>query len=150
MKILRWTVVKFFKSYTHVSARKRSWGMATKRGERWKSPNAHDCMAYRDWQTGGHFYGAAEINCPENKQFPQITRFTHNWIYTVYWKLFHRSGFLSNMRLPWKTQFALKIFAVLNIFFSIQDFWPTLRLPKKTEFAWKVLVYYSKYMFCHE
>jgi len=56
---------------------------------------------------------------------------------TLYWKYFHRSGFLSSLRLPWKTEFALKCFTVLNIFFTIHEFWATLRLPWKTEFALK-------------
>jgi len=54
---------------------------------------------------------------------------------TLYWKIFHRSGFLSDLLLPWKTEFALKIFTVLSIFFTIQDLWATLRLPWETEFA---------------
>ena len=56
---------------------------------------------------------------------------------TLYWKYFHCSGFLSNLRLPWKTKFFLKIFTVWNIFLTIQDFWTTLRLPWKTELALK-------------
>jgi len=55
----------------------------------------------------------------------------------LYWKYFHCSGFLSNLRLPWKTEFPLKYYTVLNIFLTIQDFWATLRLPWKTEFALK-------------
>ena len=60
----------------------------------------------------------------------QITQITPSE-YTLYWKFFHHSGCLSNLRLPWRTVFALKIFTVLNIFFTIQGFWATLRLPWK-------------------
>ena len=72
--------------------------------------------------------------------------------------IFHHSGFLSNLCFPWKTEFGLKIFAVLNIlftftifeqlsfalinrafpafailniyFFIIQDFWATCACPE--------------------
>jgi len=54
----------------------------------------------------------------------QITRITPKWRYTEYTvlKIFHRSGFSSNLHLPWKTEFALKIFIVLNIFLSFRSF----------------------------
>ena len=42
------------------------------------------------------------------------------------------------MRLPWKTEFPLKYFTVVNIFLTVQDFSATLRFPWKTEFALKV------------
>ena len=38
---------------------------------------------------------------------------------------------------PWKTEFSVKFFTVLNIYFTNQDFWATLRLPWKTELPWK-------------
>jgi len=40
------------------------------------------------------------------------------------------SGFLSNLRLPWKTEGAQKCLAVLNIFFIIQEFWVTCAFPE--------------------
>jgi len=40
------------------------------------------------------------------------------------------SGFLSNLRLPWKTESALKFFALLNIFFVILKFWVTCTCPE--------------------
>jgi len=43
----------------------------------------------------------------------------------------------------WKTEFAVKFFIVLNIFFTIHDFLATLRLPWKTEFALKFLTVLS-------
>jgi len=43
---------------------------------------------------------------------------------------FYYSGFLSNLRLPWKTESALKFFAVLNIFFIILEFWVTCTCPE--------------------
>ena len=51
--------------------------------------------------------------------------------YTLYWKLFQRSGFLSNLCLPWKKEFAQKIVTVLNILFIIQDFSATCTCPEK-------------------
>jgi len=63
--------------------------------------------------------------------------------YTLYWNFFHRSGFLSNLHLPWKTEFALKIFTVFDIFFTIQHFWATLHLSWKTEFALKFLIVFN-------
>ena len=50
--------------------------------------------------------------------------------YTLYWKFFHHSRFLSNLRLPWKNRVALKFFTVLNILFIIQDFWATCVCPE--------------------
>ena len=44
--------------------------------------------------------------------------------------IFYYFGFLSNLRLPWKSEGALKFFAVLNIFFIIQDFWATSACPE--------------------
>jgi len=54
----------------------------------------------------------------------------------LYWKYFHCSGNLSNLRFPSKTELSRKIFTLLNIFLTIQDFWATLRLSWKTKFAW--------------
>ena len=61
----------------------------------------------------------------------------------LYWKYLHCSGFLSNLRLPWKTEFSMKIFTVLNIFLTIQDFWATLRLPWKPEFGLKFFIVFN-------
>jgi len=66
---------------------------------------------------------------------------------TLYWKFFHRSGFLSNMRLPCKTEFALKYFTVLNIFFTFRIL-SNLRLPWKTELPGKFSLYWT-YIFYH-
>jgi len=49
----------------------------------------------------------------------------------LYWIYFLHSGFLSNSRLPWKTEEALKIFTVLNIHFIIQDFWASSACTEK-------------------
>jgi len=82
----------------------------------------------------------------------QVTHYTSpnytnhpKWIYTEYTvlKIFFTSGFLSILRLPWKTEFSLKIFTVLNIVLTIQDFWATLRLPWKTEFALKLFTVFN-------
>jgi len=62
------------------------------------------------------------------------------WIYstlnTLYWKFFRRSEFLSNYRLPLKTEFALKFFTVWNIFLTIQDFWQLCACSEKHSVPW--------------
>jgi len=40
--------------------------------------------------------------------------------YTLYWTFFHRSWFLSNLRLPWKNRVTLKFFTVSNIRFTFR------------------------------
>jgi len=60
--------------------------------------------------------------CPE-KQLP--------WIFSLYWNIFYHSVFLSNSRLSWKTEGALKIFTILNIYFIMQDFWATRACREK-------------------
>ena len=75
----------------------------------------------------------------------QITRITPSeyTLNVLYWKYFNCSGFLSNLRMPSKTEFSRKIYNVLNIFLTIQDFWATLRLPWKTEFALKFFTIFN-------
>ena len=46
---------------------------------------------------------------------------------TLYWNFF---------TLVWKIEFALKFSTVLNIFFSIQDFWATCACPEKQSVPW--------------
>ena len=81
------------------------------------------------------YWGGAKKICPEINFFSLIRmgpetscKYTLN---TLYWKFFHRSGFFSNLRLPWKTECAPKIFTVLNILFNIQDFWASCPCPEK-------------------
>jgi len=50
---------------------------------------------------------------------------------------------LSNLRLPWKREFSLKNFTVLNIFLTIQDFRATLRLPWKSELPLKFFIVFN-------
>jgi len=51
--------------------------------------------------------------------WPKVVRYT---LKIMYCKFFHHSGFLTNLRLPWKTEFALQIFTVLNILFTYRIF----------------------------
>ena len=55
---------------------------------------------------------------------------------------------MSNLRLPWKTEFALKFFAVLNIFFSIHNIFEQFVLALKNivcpEFT-ALNIYYSSF-----
>jgi len=46
------------------------------------------------------------------------------WIYVIH------SGFLSNLRLPWKTELP-RNFSLYGIYFYIQNFWPTCACPEK-------------------
>jgi len=56
--------------------------------------------------------------------------------------IFYRSGFLSNLRLPWKTEFVLKFFTALRILLH-SGFLSNLRLPWKTELPWKFSLYWN-------
>ena len=67
----------------------------------------------------------ATCTCPDKLSVPW--KFSLNRIH------FLHSGFLSNLRLPWKTECALKIFTLVNVLFTIHDFLAALRLPWKTE-----------------
>jgi len=61
----------------------------------------------------------------------------------LYWKFFHRSGFLSNLRLPWKTEFVLKFSMILNIFFA--PFWIFEQLCaclEKQSWPWNTSLYW--------
>ena len=42
----------------------------------------------------------ATCACPEKQSLP--------WIFSLYWNIFYHSGFLSNLRLPWETEFPWK------------------------------------------
>jgi len=54
------------------------------------------------------------------------------WNFSLYWNISYHSGFLSNLRLPWKTECNLEFFTLLNILFIIQDFWATCVCPEKS------------------
>ena len=80
-------------------------------------PEIFRCMEYafyiqNFWTTCG---------CPEKQRVP--------WIHYIEC-IFYHSEFLSNLHLPWKTESALKFFAVLNIFFIILEFWGTCACPE--------------------
>ena len=60
--------------------------------------------------------------CPEKQRVP--------WIHYIECIFYYYSGLLCNVRLPWKTEGALKFFAVLNIFFIILEFWVTCACPE--------------------
>jgi len=55
----------------------------------------------------------------------QITRITPKWIYTEYIVLnifLTIQDFWATLSLPWKTEFALKFFTILNIYFTFRIF----------------------------
>jgi len=56
--------------------------------------------------------------------------------------IFYHSEFLNNLRLPWKTEFALNFFTVLNILLTFKIL-SNLRLPWKTEFALNCSLYWN-------
>ena len=64
----------------------------------------------------------ATCACLEKTELPW--NFSLYWIYVSYW------GFWQ-LALALKTEFPLKFFTVLNIFFTIQDFWATCAWPEK-------------------
>jgi len=83
----------------------------------------------------------ATCACPEKSELPW-----HFWLFNILFTF----RIFNNLRLAWK-QFHLKFFTVMNIFFTIQDFWATLRLPWKTEGAlnslyWICIFYYSGFL----
>ena len=68
--------------------------------------------------------------------FSQTRKFTVNtftgWIYCI--EIF--------FTLLWKTEFAVKFSTVLNIFFTIQDFWETCACPQTQSLPWKFSLYW--------
>jgi len=77
----------------------------------------------------------------------QITHYTSpnytdhpKGIYTVYWTFFHRSEFLSNLRLPCETECTLNSLYCIHIFYH-SGFLSNLCLPWKTELAWNFSLY---------
>ena len=62
-------------------------------------------------------------------------------IFTVL-KYFYHSGFLSNLRLPWK-QGLPWIHCIEYIFFIIQDFWANCACPEKHELPWYFSLYWN-------
>jgi len=68
------------------------------------------------------------------------------WKFSLYWNIFYHSGFLSNLRLPWKTEFPLKFSTVLNIYFiSFQIFEQLVLALKNSCPKFTVMSIY----FCH-
>ena len=62
------------------------------------------------------------------------------WNFSLYCMCnFYQSGFFSNLRLPWKTEFGLEFFTVLNMYFLSCRIFERLALVLKTEFALKFL-----------
>jgi len=60
--------------------------------------------------------------------FPEKQRVP--WYFSLYWTcIFYHSGFLNNLRLPWKTEGALNSLYWM-CFFIIQDFWATCACPE--------------------
>ena len=104
----------------------------------------------------------ATCACPENRVC--IENF-----HCIEWMRFLHSGFLSNLHLPWNTEFALNSlywryififqdfwatctcfenrvcpdFTVLNLYFLLFRILNNLRLPWKTEFALKIFLYWN-------
>ena len=79
----------------------------------------------------------ATIVCPENRVALEF--------FTVF-KYFLHSGFLSNSRLPWKTELPRNFSLYLNIFY-IQDFWATCACPEKQSLPWKFSLYWIYFLY---
>jgi len=68
-----------------------------------------------------------KLNYP-NLHGPPPSEYTLN---TLHWKFFHRSTFLNNLHLPWKTVLPEFFHCIDYILFVIQDFWATCACPEK-------------------
>ena len=82
--------------------------------------NIHWIHCIENFLTFQHFW--TTCTCPEKQSFP--------WSFSLYWLYtFCHSGFLSNLRLPWKTDLIWNSSLYWNIFI-IQDFWATYVCPE--------------------
>ena len=75
----------------------------------------------------------ATCACPEKQSCPEIS---------LYWNIFYNSGFLSNSRLPSKTELPSK-FSLFWICFLYSEFLSNLRLPCNTELPWNFSLYWN-------
>ena len=75
---------------------------------------------YRKWGLGPDqsHYNQSQLWFRLHTTLAQITQITPSeyTLNILYWKYFHCSGFLSNLRLPWKTEFFLK-FSLYWVYF---------------------------------
>ena len=110
--------------------------------------NIHWIHCIENFFTVQHFW--TTYTCPEKQCLP--------WHFSLYWLYtFYHSGFLSNLRLPWKTYLTwnsslywnifiiqdfwatyvcLEIFHCVEYTFYIQDFWTTCACPEKQSVPW--------------
>ena len=69
------------------------------------------------------------------------------WNFSLYWRcIFYHSGFLSNLRLPWKTELPWK-FSLYGIYFLYSEFLNNLRLPGKNRVALEYLTVLNMYFY---
>jgi len=72
------------------------------------------------------------------------------WIYctlkTLHWKFFHRSAFLNNLHLSWKTEFSLNFFTVLTIYFLSFRTFEQLSLALKNRLTWNYSLYWNTFI----
>ena len=105
----------------------------------------HTTLAHFTRITPKWIYTVLNIFSPF-RSFEQLALALKNRVCLEY--IFYQSGFLSNLCLPWKTEFALKFFTVLNILLTFRIL-RTLRLPWNTGCAlnslyWKYIFYQSE------
>ena len=67
--------------------------------------------------------------------FPWKTEGALNSQYWLY--IFYQSGFLSNLRLPWKTELPWYFYCIKHVFYITQEFWVTCAFPEKNRVAHK-------------
>ena len=58
--------------------------------------------------------------------------------------MFYHSGFLSNLRLPWKTEMPCN-FSLYWVYFYIQEVWATFPRPEKQRVPWKFSLFWTSF-----
>jgi len=76
----------------------------------------------------------ATCACPEKTELP--------WKFSLYWIYFLHSGFLTTRGCP-ENRVSLKFFTVLNILFTISDFWAACACPEKQRVPWNFSAYWN-------
>jgi len=125
------TLLLFLKPLQIQTLKRKSWGTWDIISPTWKSGGTRPPYSPPNCaHVTNHDFG------PDYKLHQPKLHGSPSSEYTLYWTFFNRSRFLSNLRLPWKTELP-GIFHCIEYTFYIQEFWATcMRLPWKTELPW--------------